>query len=245
MKGWVAIFRREVACYFATPVAYVFIMVFLVLAGAVTFYFGDFFVRDQADLQSFFFYHPWLFLFLIPAISMGLWAEDRRSGTFELLLTLPVSTFAVVFGKFMAAWAFAALALALTFPIWITVNYLGSPDNGVILASYAGSFLMAGSFLSLGAAFSALTRNQIIAFVATAAVSFLFMFSGLPLVQNFLQGWVPDPVTSLVASFSILSHFSGIMKGVIEGRDLLYFLSLIAFWLFVTTLVVDLKREAG
>lgn len=245
MTGWLAIFRRELTSYFATPVAVVFTVVFLVLAMAFTFYLGDFFVRDQADLQSFFFYHPWLFLFLIPAISMRLWAEDRRSGTFELLLTLPVSTFAVVFGKFLAAWVFTALVLALTFPIWVTVNYLGSPDNGVILASYLGSFLMAGSFLGLGSAFSALTRNQVIAFVGTAAVSFLFMFSGLPLVQNILQGWMPDPLISLIASFSFLSHFSGIMKGVIEGRDFLFFLSLTGFWLFVNTVIVDLKREAG
>lgn len=245
IKGWQAIFRRELASYFATPVAVVFTVVFLVLSMAFTFYLGDFFVRDQAGLQAFFFYHPWLFLFLIPAISMRLWAEDRRSGTFELLLTLPVSIFAIVFGKFLAAWVFIGLALALTFPIWITVNYLGSPDNGVILASYVGSFLMAGSFLGLGAAFSALTRNQVIAFVGTAAVSFIFMFSGLSMVQNILQGWMPEPVISLIASFSFLSHFSSIMKGVIEARDFLFFISLTGFWLFVNAVIVDLKREAG
>ena len=150
MQGWQAIFRRELASYFATPVAVVFTIVFLVLAMALTFYLGDFFVRDQADLQSFFYYHPWLFLFLIPAISMRIWSEDRRLGTFELLLTLPISTFAVVLGKFLAAWIFIGLVLTLTFPIWITVNYLGSPDNGVIMASYIGSFLMGGSGFASG-----------------------------------------------------------------------------------------------
>jgi len=245
MKGWSAIFKREFASYFATPVALVFTVVFLVLSGAFTFYLGDFFARDQADLQSFFTFHPWLFLFLIPALSMRLWAEDRRSGTFELLLTLPVSTFALVLGKFLAAWAFAALALALTFPIWITVNYLGSPDNGVILAGYFASLLMAGSYLSIGVAFSALTRNQIIAFVGTALVCFLFMASGLPLVQNLFLGWAPEAVVTLVASFSFLSHFNGILKGVIGGGDLLFFVTLIAFWLFVNTIAVNLKREAG
>jgi len=245
MKGWRAIFKREFSSYFATPVALVFTVVFLVLSGAFTFYLGDFFARDQADLQSFFTFHPWLFLFLIPALSMRLWAEDRRSGTFELLLTLPVSTFALVLGKFLAAWAFAALALALTFPIWITVNYLGSPDNGVILAGYFASLLMAGSYLSIGVAFSALTRNQIIAFVGTALVCFLFMASGLPLVQNLFLGWAPEAVVTLVASFSFLSHFNGILKGVIGGGDLLFFVTLIAFWLFVNTIAVNLKREAG
>lgn len=245
MAGWMAIFKRELFSYFATPVALVFMVVFLVLSGAFTFYLGDFFLRDQADLQSFFIYHPWLFLFLIPAISMRLWSEDRRSGTFELLLTLPVSTFAVVFGKFLAAWIFIGLTLAMTFPIWITVNYLGAPDNGVILAGYLASFLMAGSYLSIGAALSALTRNQIIAFVGTAAICFLFMASGLPLVQNLFFGWAPEALVSLVASFSFLGHFNSILKGVIEGRDLLFFISLIAFWLFVNYLIVNLKREAG
>jgi len=245
MKGWRAIFKREFSSYFATPVALVFTVVFLVLSGAFTFYLGDFFARDQADLQSFFMFHPWLFLFLIPALSMRLWAEDRRSGTFELLLTLPVSPFALVLGKFLAAWAFAALALALTFPIWVTVNYLGSPDNGVIVGGYFASLLMAGSYLSIGAAFSALTRNQIIAFVGTALVCFLFMASGLPLVQNLFLGWAPEAVVTLIASFSFLGHFNGMLKGLIGGGDLLFFVSLIAFWLFVNTIAVNLKREAG
>lgn len=245
MQGWSAIFKREFAAYFATPVALVFSIVFLSLASAFTFYLGDFFIRDQADLQSFFYYHPWLFLFMIPAVSMRLWAEDRRSGTFELLLTLPVSSFAAVFGKFMAAWVFTGMAIALTFPIWMTVNYLGSPDNGVILAGYMGSFLMAGAYLSIGAAMSALTKNQIVAFISTAAICFLFMASGLSLVQGFFEGWVPDSLMSLLASFSFLTRFSEIMKGVIETQDLVFFLSLISFWLFANYVFVDLKREAG
>ena len=245
MAGWLAIFKRELISYFATPVALVFLVVFLVLSGAFTFYLGDFFLRDQADLQSFFVYHPWLFLFLIPAVSMRLWAEDRRSGTFELLLTLPISTFAIVMGKFLAAWVFTGLALLLTCPIWITVSDLGAPDHGVIFAGYVASFLMAGSYLSIGAALSALTKNQIIAFVGTAVICFLFMASGLPLVQNLFVGWAPDALVSLVASFSFFSHFNGILRGVIEGRDLLFFLSLISFWLFVNYVFVNLKREAG
>lgn len=240
-----AVFRREFASYFATPVAYVFISVFLVAAGIFTFYLGDFFLRGQADLHPFFFYHPWLYLFLVPAVAMRLWAEERRAGTFELLFTLPLSPGAMVAGKFLAAWAFIGVALILTFPVWLTVNYLGSPDNGAILAGYAGSFLMAGAYLAIGAALSALTRNQVVAFILTVLVCFLFMMSGLPLVLNFVEGWAPPELTELVASFSFLSHFSSLMKGVIEGRDVLFFVSLIAFWLFANRVIIELKREAG
>lgn len=245
MQGMMTIFRREFGSYFATPVALVFSLVFLVLAGAFTFYMGDFFLRDQADLNSFFMYHPWLYLFLIPALSMRLWAEDRRSGTFELLLTLPIGTGALVLGKFFAAWVFAGLVLALTFPIWITVNYLGTPDNGVIFAGYVGSFLMAGAYLSIGTAFSAMTRNQVIAFVGTALTCFLFMASAFPIVQGFLGIWAPTEIINLVVSFSFLTHFTTATKGLIEGRDIIFFLSLSGFWLFVNYLVVQLKREAG
>lgn len=245
MKGVGVIFRRELASYFATPVALVFSVVFLVLAGAFTFYLGDFFLRDQADLNSFFMYHPWLYLFLMPALSMRLWAEERRSGTFELLLTLPVGTGSLVLGKFFAAWVFSGLVLALTFPIWITVNYLGNPDNGVILAGYFGSFLMAGAYLAIGTAFSAMTRNQVIAFVGAALVCFLFMASAFPIVQGFLSTWAPVELVNLVVSFSFLTHFTTLTKGLIEGRDLLFFVSLAGFWLFMTYFVVQLKREAG
>jgi len=245
MGGMTTIIRRELSSYFATPVALVFCVVFLVLAAAFTFYLGDFFLRDQADLNSFFLYHPWLYLFLIPALAMRLWAEDRRSGTFELLLTLPVGPGALVMGKFLAAWFFAGLVLALTFPIWVTVNYLGTPDNSVILSGYLGSFLMAGAYLSIGTAFSALTKNQVVAFVGAALVCFLFMASAFPLVQGFLGLWAPQEIINLVVSFSFLTHFSGMTKGLIEGRDILFFVSLSAFWLFITYLIVQLKREAG
>ncbi len=182
MRSIGTIFRRELASYFATPLAYIFIVIFLVMAGVLTFFVGNFFERGQADLQAFFTFHPWLYLVLIPALSMRLWAEERKSGTIELFLTLPISMLSAVLGKFLAAWAFAGIALALTFPFWLTVNYLGTPDNGVILASYVGSFLMAGAFLAVGACLSALTKNQVIAFVITAAASFLFTVSGSPIV---------------------------------------------------------------
>src|SRR5919202_705717 len=198
MHGIGTIFRRELASYFATPLAYIFNVIFLVLAGALTFFLGNFFERNQADLQPFFNFHPWLYLVLIPALSMRLWAEERKSGTIELFLPLPISIGAAVIGKFLAAWAFAGIALALTPPSWVTVNVLGSPDNGVILASYIGSFLMAGGFLAIGACVSALTKNQVIAFVVTAAVSFLFTVSGSSIVLAPLQSWAPEGLISLV-----------------------------------------------
>src|SRR5271156_2495535 len=182
MNNVLTIFRREFGSYFSTPLAYVFIGIFLVMAGGLTFFIGNFFDRGQADLQPFFAFHPWLYLVLIPALSMRMWAEERKSGTIELFLTLPIRMTEAVLGKFLAAWCFAGIALALTFPFWITVNLLGSPDNGVILASYLGSFLMAGAFLALGAALSALTKSQVIAFVVTAAACFLFTVTGLPVL---------------------------------------------------------------
>ncbi len=234
--------KRELESYFTTPLAYVFIVIFLALAGAVTFYFGGFFNRGQADLAAFFSFHPWLYLFLIPAVAMRLWAEERKSGTIELLMTLPVSTTQAVLGKFLASWAFIGIALALTFPMWITVNYLGSPDNGVIVAGYIGSLLMAGAFLAIGCFVSALTRNQVIAFVVAAAVCFLFMMSGLELVQAAFKGWAPNFVVDLVASLSFLTHFDGIMKGVIDLRDLIYLISAMAVFLFANVIVIDLKK---
>src|SRR5262244_4304690 len=182
MRPALLVFRREFAAYFSTPVAAVFLIVFLALAAGMTFLVSGFFDRGQADLSGFFFWHPWLFLVLMPAISMRLWAEERRSGTIELLMTLPVEPWQIVLGKWLAAWAFAALALVLTMPLWITVNVLGSPDNGVILASYLGSWLMAGAFLAIGAAISALTKNQVIAFIVSASLCFLLVMSGLELV---------------------------------------------------------------
>jgi ABC-2 type transport system permease protein len=242
MHSTYVIFRRELASYFATPLAYVFIVIFLVMAGALTFFMGNFFDRGQDDLQPFFTFHPWLYLVLIPALAMRLWAEERKSGTIELFLTLPISMAAAVLGKFLAAWAFTGIALVLTFPFWITVNVLGQPDNGVILASYIGSFLMAGSFLAVGAALSALTKNQVIAFVITAALCFLFTVSGSTVVLGFLQGWAPEAVLHAVAAFSFLDHFTAIIRGVIDLRDAVFFLSVIALFLFANAIIVELKK---
>jgi len=237
-----AIFRREFSGYFTTPVAYVFLIVFLALAGALTFYIGNFFDRAQADLESFFTFHPWLYLFLIPAISMRLWAEERKSGTVELLLTLPVSLWDAVLGKFLAAWFFAGLALVLTFPFWLTVNQLGEPDNGSILAGYIGSFLMAGAYLAIGSCLSAATKNQVIAFVLAAAICFLFTLGGTNMVLGFASSLLPSSLVELVASFSFLNHFDQIKKGVIDLRDLIFFLSVMGVFLFANTLVLDLKK---
>jgi len=239
-----AISKRELRAYFTTPLAYVFIVIFLALNGVTAFYFGGLFDRGQADMQPLFGFLPWLYLFLIPAIAMRLWAEERKAGTLELLMTLPVSTFNAVFGKFLAAWIFAGIALALTFPVWITVNYLGDPDNGVIIASYLGEFLMAGSYLAIGGFVSSMTRNQVIAFVIGAAVIFLFMMSGLELVQSAFRGWAPDLVVDLVRSFSFLVHYDAIIRGVIDIRDMIFFVSIIGVFLFATMVVVDLKKGA-
>lgn len=238
------IFKRELAGYFSTPIAYVFLVIFVFLSGVFAFDLGDFFDRGQADLAMFFNFHPWLYLFLIPALSMRLWAEERRGGTIELLLTLPITLAQAVFGKFLAAWVFTAIALALTFPMWLTVNYLGNPDNGVIVAGYLGSLLMAGAFLAIGSCLSALTRNQVIAFVLTAVVCLAFVLSGFPLVLQFFSGWAPDFVVSMVSSFSFLSHFQSITKGVIDLRDVIYFASLIAFWLFANVVLIEWKKAA-
>jgi len=242
MSPAIVVFRRELRSYFATPLAYVFIVVFLVLAGVFTFQVGGFFERGQADLQPFFRWHPWLYLMLIPAISMRLWAEERNSGSIELLMTLPLTLTAAVLGKFFAAWAFAGVALLLTFPIWITVNYLGDPDNGAILAAYIGSWLMAGGFLAIGTCLSAATRNQVIAFITAALVSFFFLLAGFPVVIDFLRGVLPQSIVEGIASFSFFTHFEAISKGVIDLRDLVYFASLIGFWLAATALVLDVKK---
>jgi ABC-2 type transport system permease protein len=243
MRNIAYIFKRELAGYFATPVAYVFLVIFLGMAGAFTFYMGNFFDRGQADLQSFFLFHPWLYLILIPAISMRLWAEERKSGTIELFLTLPISISEAVLGKFLAAWAFTGIALLLTFPFWITVNLLGQPDNGVIVASYIGSFLMAGGFLAIGACVSAATKSQVIAFVIGAAICFLFTVSGSPIVLNFFSGWAPTTIVDAVASFSFIAHFQAISRGVIDARDIIYFVTLIAAFLFANAALVDLKKS--
>jgi ABC-2 type transport system permease protein len=242
MRNTLILFKRELGGYFATPVAYVFIVIFLFLTGIFTFHLGGFYEREQADLQPFFGAHPWLYLFLIPAISMRLWAEERKTGTIELLMTLPVSMGQVVLGKYLAAWCFTAIALALTVPIWITVNYLGDPDNGVIVASYIGSLLMAGAYLAIGAAVSALTRNQVIAFVISVVLCLGFILAGFPAVLDFFSGWTPEVVLDGIASFSFLTHFESITKGVIDVRDLIFFGTLIACFLFANAIILDAKK---
>ncbi len=242
MSHTTTIFKRELAGYFSTPVAYVFITVFLFLAGLLTFNLGGFFERGQADLRPLFDFLPWLFLFLIPAISMRLWAEERRQGTIELLMTLPISMTQAVLGKFFAAWAFASIALLLTFPLWITVSVLGNPDHGVIIASYAGGILFAGGFLAIGSCISAMTKNQVVAFVLSVVVCFLFMLTSLPPVLSMLSGWLPPVLLDAVRSFGFWAHFESITKGVIDLRDLIFFCSFITFFLFTNALILDVKK---
>jgi ABC-2 type transport system permease protein len=242
MSPVAAVMRRELRSYFVTPVAYVFLVIFLVLAGILTFYAGDFYERGQADLQPFFVMHPWLYLVLVPAVSMRMWAEEAKGGTLELLLSLPLTLAQAMLGKFLAAWLFIGLALVLTFPIWITVNYLGSPDNGVIIASYFGSWLMAGAFLAIGACLSAVTQSQVVAFVLTVVVCFLLILAGQPRVLEFFQGALPHKLVNGMAHLSMLRHFEAISRGVLDLRDLLYFVLSMAAWLTAGVLVLDLKR---
>ena len=243
MRQFLSITKRELISYFATPVAYVFITIFLLLSGLFTFYLGNFFEIGQASLGSFFEWHPWLYLFLVPAITMRLWSEEKKSGTIELLTTLPVSTLNIVLGKFMAAWLFTFLALILTFPMWITVNYLGNPDNGVIMASYIGSFLMSGGYLSIGIFISSLTKNQVIAFIVSVTVCFLFTVSGLPIVLDFFSNWAGEAITDVIASFSFLANYSDISRGIIDFRTLVYFLSLIFLFLYLNVITLDNSRN--
>jgi len=241
MSPALTIARRELAGYFATPVAYVFIVIFLVLAGALTFTLGNFFARGQADLIPFFTFVPWLFLFLVPALTMRLWAEERRLGTIELLLTLPLAQWQAVLGKFLAAWAFCGIALALTFPLWITVNLLGDPDNGVILAGYVGCLLVAGAFLAIGAAVSALTKNQVIAFVLAVAICFVFTVAGTPVVTEFLSDRMPV-LAEMARAISVSDRFGGFTRGVVSARDIVFFGSFMAFFLFVNAVILDHRK---
>ena len=242
MKNVWSITKRELAGYFATPVAYVFIVIFLLLAGFLTFQVGGFYKRGQADLGPFFTWHPWLYLFLIPAVTMRLWAEERKGGTIELLMTLPITLPQAILGKFVAAWLFALVALVLTFPIWITVAALGDPDNGAIAAAYLGSFLMAGGFLAIGSATSALTRNQVIAFVLSVVICFAFLLAAFPGFMEFFSGWAPDAVVDAIGALSFSSHFDAISKGVIDLRDLIFFGSVIALFLFLNALILEAKK---
>ncbi len=241
-SAFAGVLLRELRGYLITPVAWLFTVIFLLLAGALTFYLGGFFERGQADLQPFFQFHPWLYLVLVPAVAMRLWAEERRSGTLELLLTLPIRPWQAVLAKFFAAWICVGVALALTFPMWLTVVYLGSPDNGVIIAGYVGSLLLAGAFLAIGECVSALTRSQVIAFILTVAICFLLLMAGYPLVQGPLQalGW--PALANGLSDLSLYVHFNAISRGVLDLRDMAYFILTIAFWLTACVIVLDTKR---
>ncbi len=241
MRNIVTIADRELAAYFATPVATVFIVIFLALQGTLTFNLGNFFERDQADLSAFFTFIPWVFLLLIPAITMRLWAEERRLGTIELLLTLPITQTQAVLGKFVAAWLFCGAALVLTFPFVLTVNYLGNPDNGVIASGYVGSMLVAGAFLSVGSAMSAATRNQVIAFVLAVAICFVFTVASYTVVTEFLSKNTPV-LAEVARRMAVLDRFQNFTRGVVSARDIVYFATFIGFWLFVNTVLVDQRK---
>ncbi|MFT5538529.1 MAG: ABC-2 type transport system permease protein [Alphaproteobacteria bacterium] len=242
MNTTLTLFRRELVSYFVTPVAYVFIVVFLALLGAMTFFLGGFFGRGQADLVPFFAFHTWLYLLLVPAVSMRLWSDERKTGTIELLLTLPISPTQAVLAKFFAAWCFAAIAVALTFPIWITVNYLGDPDNGVIIAGYVGSLVMGGAFLAIGSCFSTASKNQVIAFVLAVIVSLIFTVAGTPLVLEFVTGWAPQGVIDVVAGLSFIANFDAISKGVLDLVNLVYFVSVMMLFLFINIVLVNILK---
>ncbi len=242
MRNISIILKREFNSYFSTPIAYVFIVIFLILSGSLTFYMGNFFQREQADLIPFFSFHPWLYLFLVPAVTMKLWAEERKTGTIELILTLPIKTSEVVIGKFLAAWLFITFSLILTFPIWLTVNYLGSPDNGVIFSGYIGSLLMAGGFIAIGSCISSTTQNQVIAFILSVVICFLFLLSGTSLVLDFFNLFLHHSIVDTISSLSALTHFSSLTKGIIDFRDIIYYVTLILLWVYINIEIVDLKK---
>ena len=242
-KCSVAVFQRELGSYFNTPLAYIFVAAFVLLSGFLTFEFGGFFRREQADLVSFFSFHPWLYLVLMPPLCMRLWAEERQTGSIELLLTLPTSTAAITLAKFFAAWAFLAVALVLTMPVWWTVNYLGNPDNGIIVAAYIGSWFMGGAFLALGGFVSAMTKNQIIAFIVSLVASLFFLMLGFPPLVEALHQWLPADLATALVGLSFLSHFQSITRGVLDVRDAGFFLIFIACWLWATVALIDWKRR--
>lgn len=242
LRHILTIAKREVTGYFASPVAYIFIVIFLLLSGFFTFMVAGFFERGQANLYAFFGWHPWLYLFLVPAVGMRMWSEERRLGTIELLLTMPITPWQAIVGKFLASWAVLALALVLTFPIVITVNYLGRPDNGVILASYIGSLLLSGSYLSVSAMTSAMTRNQVVSFIVSLVICLFLILAGWPPVTNLLTEWASRWLVETIAAFSVMTHFDSLQKGVIDSRDVVFFLSVIVFSLFTTSVVIRAHR---
>ena len=235
-----AIMKRELGGYFTSPIAYVFLVIFLLLTGFFTFTVGSFFERGEASLVSFFTWHPWLYLFLVPAVGMRLWAEERRLGTMELLLTMPITTWQAIIGKFLASWLF--LALALTFPVVITVNYLGDPDNGVIVAGYVGSLLLAGTYLAISCMTSALTRNQVISFIVSVVIALFLILAGYPPVTDLLTRWANPVIVQIIAAFSVMTHFEGFQRGVVDTRDLVFFASVMGFALFTTGVIIRNQR---
>ena len=237
-----AIAKRELSAYFSSPVAYVFIVIFLLLTGFFTFMAGNFFERGQANLDSFFMWHPWLYLFLVPCEGMRLWAEERRVGTIELLLTMPVAPWQAIVAKFLASWLFLIVALALSFPIVATVNWLGDPDNGVIASGYVGAALLAGAYLAISCLTSALTRNQVIAFILAVVICLFLILVGFSPLTDLLARWASPWLVEAVSKFSVLTHYDGFQKGVLDSRDLLYFLSVMAYALFATGVVIRNHR---
>jgi ABC-2 type transport system permease protein len=236
--------KRELGAYFSSPLAYVFIVIFLLLCGFFTFMVGGFFERGEASLvRPFFDWHPWFYLFLVPAVGMRLWAEERRVGTLELILTMPITSWQAIVGKFLASWAFLGLALALTFPVVVTVNYLGSPDNGVIFTGYIGSWLMAGAYLAVSCITSAMTRTQVVSFIISVVVCLFLILAGFPPVVRFLEGGTSPMIVDFVTSFSVITHFENFQKGVLDSRDVLFFLSVIGFSLFSTSVILRSHRS--
>src|SRR5262245_41000328 len=246
MNSWAnikAIVKRELGGYFTSPIAYVFLVIFLLLTGFFTFTVGSFFERGEASLVSFFTWHPWLYLFLVPAVGMRLWSEERRLGTIELLLTMPITSWQAIVGKFVASWLFLALALALTFPVWLTVNYLGNPDNGVIFGAYIGSFLLGGAYLAISCMTSAMTRNQVVSFIVSVVVCLFLILAGWPPVTRLLENITESArLVEAVAAISVMTHFEGFQRGVVDTRDLVFFISVIAFSLFTTSVIIRSHR---
>jgi ABC-2 type transport system permease protein len=243
MKAVWIIAKRELAAYFTSPVAYVFLVIFLLLTGFFTFTAGNFFERGEASLAAFFGWHPWVYLVLVPAVGMRLWAEERRSGTLELLFTMPITPWQAIIAKFLASWAFLAVALALTFPAVITVNVLGSPDNGIIFAGYLGSFFLAGAYLAVSCMTSAMTRNQVVAFILSVVICLFLLLAGFNPVTDLLTRWASPALVDTVAAFSVVTHFDGFQRGVIDAKDLVYFLSVIGFALFATGVIIRGHRS--
>ena len=245
MNSWAnikAIVKRELGGYFTSPIAYVFLVIYLLLTGFFTFTVGSFFERGEASLVSFFTWHPWLYLFLVPAVGMRLWSEERRLGTMELLLTMPVTTWQAIIGKFLASWLFLALALALTFPVVVTVNWLGDPDNGVIVGGYVGSILLAGAYLAVSSMTSAMTRNQVISFILSVLICLFLILAGYEPVTGLLSRVAGPRVVEVVAAFSVMTHFEGFQRGVLDTRDIVFFASVIGFALFTTGVVIRNQR---